>query len=426
MMIEFKLPELGEGVYEAELVEWFVAPGDRVEHGTTLAEVMTDKATMDLPSPFSGQLGELLAESGDVVEVGQAILTYTSIAAADRREEPTVLSQADAPTREDSAGGSRRLPMTQSAHRERPGADPEPNGNGRQTDTPPAAPPVRRLARSLDIPLSAVRGSGPDGRILLDDLSHYIRQGRDPRPPAGKPVRGAFDLGVAGERIKMKALRRSIARNMIESKENVPHFTYIDECDVSALVALKNQLKRPLYKKKVKLTLLPFYVKAITRALQAVPLVNATLDEKNNEIICHDQYHVGVAMATPNGLMVPVIHDADQRGIAGIAKEVERLGRAVRAGSVDRSELRGSTFTLSSVGNFGGLVSTPVIHFPEVGIMAVGKVFKRPVFDDQDRVVPARIAYLSFSFDHRVIDGNVGAIFSNAVIEQLQHPEALL
>jgi pyruvate dehydrogenase E2 component (dihydrolipoamide acetyltransferase)/2-oxoisovalerate dehydrogenase E2 component (dihydrolipoyl transacylase) len=212
---------------------------------------------------------------------------------------------------------------------------------------------------------------------------------------------------------------------MVNSKKTIPHYSYVDECNVTALLAWRNERKRPLYAEQVKLTSLPFYVKAVVAALKRVPVINASLDERSGEIVMHDAYHIGIATATPKGLVVPVIRHADQFDMVGIAREIERLIRGAQAGTLGRAELRGGTFTISSVGNFGGLVSTPIIHHPEVGIVAIGKVFVRPVYNDQGLIVPARIAYLSFSFDHRVVDGSVGAIFANAVIEQLEHPQLL-
>jgi pyruvate dehydrogenase E2 component (dihydrolipoamide acetyltransferase)/2-oxoisovalerate dehydrogenase E2 component (dihydrolipoyl transacylase) len=212
---------------------------------------------------------------------------------------------------------------------------------------------------------------------------------------------------------------------MVLSKRTIPHYSYVDECDVSNMVALRNQLKRPLYGRGVKLTNLPFYVKAVVGALKKVPIVNSSLDEEKGEIVLHSHYHIGIATATAKGLMVPVIRDADRKNLAEIAADIERLIRAAQAGAIARGDLRGGTFTISSVGNFGGLVSTPIIHHPEVGIVAIGRIFKRPTYNEQGEIVPAHIAYLSFSFDHRVVDGSVGAMFGNAIIQQLQHPQEL-
>lgn len=419
--MEYRLPELGEGIYEADFVAWLVQTGQSVEAGTALAEVMTDKATMELPAPFSGRIETLLVEPGQLVEVGQ-ILLHFSPAGVEEGIPPAAGHAPDAESWE--AASALRASGTRS-----PGAAPvssraEPDARMRLVL---AAPAVRRLAHSLNIDLRDVPASGPGGRVLLDDLSTFLRTSDERDAVAVRPSHraGAAMLGTPGQRVKLHGVRRSIAEHMVNSKKTIPHYSYIDECDVTELVALRNERKRPLYAEGVKLTSLPFYVKAVVAALKRVPVINASLDERSGEIVMHDAYHIGIATATSKGLVVPIIRHADRLDLVGIAREIERLIRGAQAGTLGRTELRGGTFTISSVGNFGGLVSTPIIHHPEVGIVAIGKVFVRPVFNEQGQVVPARIAYLSFSFDHRVVDGSVGAIFANAVIEQLEHPQAL-
>jgi pyruvate dehydrogenase E2 component (dihydrolipoamide acetyltransferase)/2-oxoisovalerate dehydrogenase E2 component (dihydrolipoyl transacylase) len=415
--MDFRVPALGEGIYEAELVEWRVRPGDRVVPGQPLAEVMTDKAVMEVPAPFAGTIDRLSVAPGQSVEVGQVLLVYApdadttaSRGRADAAAVEVVRRQAAGAT----ATRVRRTTRRDSPHRSR--------------SVVPAAPVVRRLARALGIDLGDVPASGPAGRVLIDDLGAYLRTWQQrPQGASTRPRRGAAtDVGVPGQRIQLVGMRRAIAQHMVASKQTIPHYSYIDECNVTELVALRNELKRPLYAEQVKLTSLPFYVKAIVAALKRVPLVNASLDESTGEIVLHDVYHIGIATATSRGLVVPVIRDADRRDLADIAREMERLIRGAQAGRLTRADLRGSTFTISSVGNIGGLISTPIIHHPEVGIVAIGKVFRRPVFSDAGGVVPAHIVYLSFSFDHRVVDGSVGAIFGNTVIEHLEHPRRLL
>ncbi|MCU0962565.1 MAG: 2-oxo acid dehydrogenase subunit E2 [Pirellulaceae bacterium] len=415
--MDFRVPALGEGVYEAELVEWRVQPGDCIAPGQPLAEVMTDKAVMELPAPFAGTIERLSVSAGQKVEVGQMLLQYApdthAIARGGRGDASTtelVRRRAAGATATEVRRGTRRDPAHRSRH------------------VVPAAPVVRRLAKALGIDLREVPASGPAGRVLIDDLGAFLRTWQQPPPGAStRPRRGAAaDLGVPGQRIKLVGLRRAIARHMVTAKQTIPHYSYIDECNVTELVALRNELKRPLYAEQVKLTSLPFYVKAVVAALKRVPMVNASLDESTGEIVLHDVYHIGIATATSRGLVVPVIRDADRRELADIAREIERLIRGAQAGRLTRDELRGSTFTISSVGNIGGLISTPIIHHPEVGIVAIGKVFRRPVFSDTGDVVPAHMVYLSFSFDHRVVDGSVGAIFGNTVIEHLEHPRRLL
>jgi pyruvate dehydrogenase E2 component (dihydrolipoamide acetyltransferase)/2-oxoisovalerate dehydrogenase E2 component (dihydrolipoyl transacylase) len=288
-----------------------------------------------------------------------------------------------------------------------------------------AAPSVRYLARKLGIDLAAVRGSGPQGRILLDDIEAQLRRtgsgDGQARPPEPKP-----DYGTPGTRIKLQGLRRRIAEHMALATRTIPHYSYVDECDVTDLVRLRDSLRETFAAAGVKLTYLAFVVKAAAAALREVPLVNSSLDEDSREIVLHDRYDVGIAVATPAGLLVPVVRDAGRKDLAAVARDIDRLSAEARAGKARREDLRGGTFTVTSVGNIGGLFSTPVINHPEAAILGVGKVVKRPVFDENGQVRPADMVYLSLSFDHRIIDGAVGAAFANAVIRRLQSPAALL
>jgi pyruvate dehydrogenase E2 component (dihydrolipoamide acetyltransferase)/2-oxoisovalerate dehydrogenase E2 component (dihydrolipoyl transacylase) len=213
---------------------------------------------------------------------------------------------------------------------------------------------------------------------------------------------------------------------MVLSKRTIAHYSYVDECDVTELVRLRESLRDRFAREGIKLTYLAFFVKAAVAALKEVPLVNASLDDSAGEIVLHDRYHIGVAVATPGGLIVPVVRDADRKSLVEIAREIERLSSEARAGKARLEDLRGSTFSVTSVGNIGGLISTPVINYPEVAILGVGKVVRRPVYDTSGALRPADLVYLSFSFDHRVLDGAMGAVFGNAVIRQLQNPAILL
>jgi pyruvate dehydrogenase E2 component (dihydrolipoamide acetyltransferase)/2-oxoisovalerate dehydrogenase E2 component (dihydrolipoyl transacylase) len=260
--------------------------------------------------------------------------------------------------------------------------------------------------------------------VLADDLARALQKGKGDGPPAKKAP--AFDLGRPGTRQKLAGVRRKIAEHMVRSKKTIPHYSYVDECDVSALVALRDGLKDVYARAGVKLTFLAFLVKAVAAVLKEVPLVNASLDEEAGEVVLHDRYHVGVAVATPTGLIVPVVRDADRKDIGGIAREIERLSDEARAGKSKLEDIKGGTFTVTSIGSIGGLISTPIINHPEVGIMGVGKVVRRPVYDEKGDIRPADMLYLSFSFDHRVVDGAIGAVFGNAVLERLRNPAALL
>ena len=424
--MDFSLPPVGEGLYEVELVRWLVRPGDAVSPGQGLMEVMSDKATMEVPAPFVGTVTGLSAEPGTKIKVGQVVLTYNPVGApveASGGRQP--------PERTATSENGPQLGSLPTPARQRDG-----NGRaaaaqpGRPGAAPPAAPSVRLLARKLGVDLARVRGSGPHGRILIDDLTPFLtaRSADGPAKPerAGKTDTSRLDLGVAGTRVKLAGLRRRIAEHMVEAKRHIPHYSYIDECDVTDLVRLRAQLREPFAKAGAKLTYLSFLVKAAARALKEVPIVNASLDESAGEIVLHDRYHIGVAVAAPVGLIVPVIKDADKKDLAAIAQDIERLGADARAGKSRLEDLRGGTFTVTSIGGIGGLISTPIINHPEVGIMGVGKVVKRPVYGPDGGLRPADVAYLSFSFDHRVVDGAVGAAFGNAVMRHLQTPALLL
>jgi 2-oxoisovalerate dehydrogenase E2 component (dihydrolipoyl transacylase) len=400
--MDFALPEIGEGVYEAELIRWLVEPGAAVKRGQPLAEVMTDKATMEVPAPSSGTIVAFRAQPGQQIKVGQVLLTYessTKATTAPTAAMPTATRLQTAiaqngPVRAEAAG---RLPVK-------------------------AAPSVRQMARKLGIDLSAIHGSGPEGRILIEDLTSAVSA----KPQTAARAEVVPDYGKPGTRIKMQGLRRTIAQRMVQSKRAIPHYSYVDECDVTDLVRLRESLRDAYAHASVKLTYLPFFIKAVVAALKEVPIVNSSLDEEAGEIVLHDRYHIGIAAATPAGLMVPVIHDADQKDIGTLAREIERLSSAARAGKSRREDLLGSTFTITSVGSHGGLIATPVINPPEVGILALGKIVKRPVYDAAGQIRPADMIYLSLSFDHRVIDGAVGAVFANAILRHLQNPAALL
>lgn len=411
--MDFALPPVGEGLYEVELVRWLVKPGDEIARGQGLMEVLSDKATMEVPSPFAGTISETIPEIGSKVKVGQIVLRYDAVGAAPSKPAvpvPAAVQAAASP----SAASNGHSPTAATA----------------TLDGPVAAPSVRHLARKFGVDLAQIRGTGPGGRILLDDLTPLIK----PKPAVpdvpSRPALGAevsrSDFGVAGTRVKLVGMRRKIAEKMVESTRAIPHYSYIDECELTDLVRLRTQLKDAYFKAGVKLTYLPFFVKAVARALKEVPVVNSTFDEDKQEIVLHDRYHIGIAIAAPSGLVVPIVKDADRRDVGNVATEIERLSAEARAGRTKLEDLRGGTFTITSIGGIGGLISTPIINHPEVGILGIGKVVKRPIYDAHNLLRPADVVYLSFSFDHRIVDGAVGAAFGNAVLKHLQNPAVLL
>jgi pyruvate dehydrogenase E2 component (dihydrolipoamide acetyltransferase)/2-oxoisovalerate dehydrogenase E2 component (dihydrolipoyl transacylase) len=411
--MDFKLPELGEGVYEAEFIAWKVQVGDTVKRGQSLMEVMTDKATMEVPSPFAGTITGLRFESGQQVKVGDVALTYDADVSARGREETEAATSANGGKRPQRPPAPSRDLAVATASRSRVTVSPE---------SVKAAPSVRLMARKLGIDLARLHGSGPGGRVLVEDLAGQMPATRVAAP---QPATPAPDYGRPGTRIKLQGLRRKIAEHLELAKRNVVPYSYVDECDVTDLVRLREAFKEPYAQRGVKLTYLAFFVKATAEALKEVPIINSSLDESANEIVLHASYHIGVAVATPAGLIVPVVRDADRKGMAQIARDIERLSAEARSGKTKLEDLRGGTFTVTSVGNIGGLISTPVINHPEVGILGIGKVVRRPTYDTAGAIHPADIVYLSFSFDHRVVDGAVGAAFGNAIIRRLHKPAEL-
>lgn len=432
--MNYPLPPVGEGLLEVELVRWLVRPGDAVVPGQGLAEVMSDKASMEVPAPFAGTITELNATPGTKVKVGQVFLSYNSTKA----EGPIETVKDPTPTTSEPTPAAIPAPGPRDGTELRMGpkiaavALKETNGHHSSASVlPPAAPSVRMLARKLGVDLTHVHGTGPHGRILLDDLTPFLAPKSNGSRPAPAPAptgtdTSKLDFGVAGTRVKLIGMRRKIAEHMVESKRHIPHYSYIDECDMSDLVRLRNQLREPLANAGVKLTYLAFFVKAVARALKEIPIANSTFDEAAGEVILHDKYNIGVAVAAPNGLIVPVVKEVHKKDVLTIAADIERLSNDAKAGKSKIDDLRGGTFTVTSVGGIGGLISTPIINYPEVGIMGVGKVVKRPVYDANGNLKPADIVYLSFSFDHRVVDGAIGAAFGNAVLRYLQAPALLL
>ncbi len=387
-------------------------------------EVMSDKATMEVPAPFAGTVVSLTATPGTKIKVGQTVLSYNPVG------DMSPASSAPVAAKE-------RVAAAQAAYPDGARGEGYHSANGSSNGTvvsparlPPAAPSIRMMARKLGVDLTRIRGTGPNGRILIDDLAPYLRQragtADSPAPSKLVPETTKLDFGIAGTRQKLVGLRRRIAEHMVEAKNRIPHYSYIDECDLTDLVRVRGQLRDPLAAAGVRLTYLAFFVKAAARALKDVPIVNSTYDEAAGEIVLHDRYHIGVAVAAPHGLIVPVIKDADKKDLVTVASEISRLSEDARAGKNRLEDLKGGTFTVTSVGGIGGLISTPIINHPEVGIMGVGKVVKRPVYDARGELKPAEIIYLSFSFDHRVVDGAVGAAFGNAVLRYLQAPALLL
>ena len=425
MAFEFRLPDIGEGVAEGEVVRWFVQEGDSIAEDAPLVSVLTDKANVEIPSPRAGKVVKLHAQVGEKVKVGGLLVTI----------EPTGGSAAPPPAPAHAAPSA--APPSSAARPAAAPSAPAPPSAG----VPVAASPyVRRLAAERGIDLASVRGSGPGGRVTEEDL------GAAGSAPASGPARAALPppsaptpplvappgpagpapaLADVAERIPIRGLRRVISEHMTEATHRAAHFTYVEEVDVTELVRLRERMAKHVEKQGVKLSYLPFIVKGVVAGLKAHPRLNSTMDDARNELVVRSAYHIGVAMAAPDGLLVPVVRQADKKSLAQLAREIQDLADRGRAGKLERSELSGSTFTISSLGALGGVLATPILNYPEVAILGVHKIQRRPVYRADGTIGPAELMNLSVSLDHRVLDGIVAAQFIAVVKSYLEDPHQL-
>jgi pyruvate dehydrogenase E2 component (dihydrolipoamide acetyltransferase) len=408
MAREFKLPDIGEGVHEGEVVKWFVREGDPIKENDPVVEVMTDKVTVQIPSPVTGKILELRAKEGEVVKVGATLVVFGEAGeVATRNPVPTPKPTAPSPGPSPSAP-----PPVQMA--------PPPGSR-----EPLAAPAVRRLAKELNVNLAAVRGSGPQGRITDDDVKKAAQAPASAPKPAVSVAPVAAPAPTRGEeRIPIHGLRKRIFEKMAKSNAMVAPFTYVEEVDMSQLVHLRDHLKETAERKGIKLTFLPFFIKAILGSLKEFPTMNASVDDERGEIVVKKYYNIGIATATDEGLTVTVVHDADKKDLWALAKEVERLSNLAREKRLALEDVLGSSFTITSLGKEGGILATPIVNWPEVAILGVHKIEKRPVVRN-DQIVIRDMMNLSCSFDHRIIDGHVGAAFVQSVRSSLEHPALL-
>lgn len=471
-LFEFRLPDIGEGVAEGEVVTWHVEPGQLIAEDQEMVEVMTDKATVTIGAPKAGRIAQLNANVGEKVRVGTVLVVIDTDASAETRRESkpprplerdTALSRFQAPAAHAQAAQRHSMRVIEDAAASKPNkrdegpaasavgdirehlpgasffARAKGNGRGRPSqgerggelasyfvEKPLATPATRKLARDMGIDLRHVPPSGPGGRVTQEDVRSFTSpalapQPRGPRATAIAPLAPS----QREERRPFVGLRRRIAERMRTSKQTAAHFTFVEECDVDELKRMLERLRPLAEQAGVKLSYLPFIVKAVTLALKKHPILNSMLDEQSNELVYKRYYHIGIATATDQGLVVPVVRDADQKSPLSVAREIERLAAGARAGKLGAEELSGSTFTVTSLGKQGGLLATPVLNFPEVGILGVHRVKEKPVVK-HGQIVVGNVMLLSLSFDHRIIDGHVGAAFAYDVIAYLESPEALL
>jgi 2-oxoisovalerate dehydrogenase E2 component (dihydrolipoyl transacylase) len=399
-----KVPDIGEGIAEVELVAWHVKPGDTVAEDQALADVMTDKATVEIPSPVAGKVLALGGEVGQTLAVG-----------AD-------LTRIDTRDKDDTGKGYAKEPVTETAAvAAAPVAQPRHAVSKTPSDRPIASPSVRRRAWELDLELKDVRPSGTAGRIMHADLDAHVaargKTARAPQPPRKRVEEGADQV------VKITGLRRRIAQKLQESARRIPHFTYVEEVDVTELEALRSRLNAK-HAERPRLTLLPFLVRAIVVAVREFPAVNARFDDEAGVVTRSGAVHVGIATRTDAGLMVPVLRHAEKGDLWANAAEIARLAEVARAGRATREELAGSTITLTSLGALGGIASTPIINHPEVAIVGVNRIVERPQLR-AGTLAARRVMNLSSSFDHRIVDGMDAARFVQALRGYLESPATL-
>jgi pyruvate dehydrogenase E2 component (dihydrolipoamide acetyltransferase) len=456
-----KFADIGEGIHEGVLLKLFVSAGQLVEEGENLFTLETDKVNAEIPSPTSGTVKTINYAVGDRVNVGDTIVVIddgqagvrsnmamseseTAVhEAADRSSELAEMSNGL------SANGAEKTPIAEAKGASVVGqieVSSELIPSSDEMMSPPAAgdakgkvlatPVARMLAKDLGVAIQKVTGTGPNGRVMKEDIRSYAARQKQPvaeaRSDAGKPAAATGNAAqplpmssVPVKRVPMSMLRKTIAENMALSRFTIPHTTMMDEVDVHALVALKRETSPLAEEEGVKLTYLAFFIKAIVLGLKAYPYMNASVDMTTNEVLLKEAYHIGIAVDTPDGLMVPVIKHADKLSIFEIAREIERLSQGARARTLQLSELKDSTFSITNYGSVGSSFGVPIIRYPEAGIMGIGSIQKKPVVEE-DAVVIREILPLSLSFDHRIIDGADAGRFVNEVKRLLSNPKKLI
>ncbi len=414
---QFPLPEIGEGVMEGEVVEWHVAVGDQLIEDQPLISVLTDKATVEITSPINGVVRKLHAQAGDIIEVGHVLATFESSEGLTQtvdapkatvveplREEPKVAAAANA-------------------------VDPASNPSISAFGTPLATPAVRRLASKMGIDLSHVRGSGPHHRITRSDVESFTASPATQATPTATPAAGQAPVSLprteADKRVAIKGLRKAIYTNMTKAKQIVPHFTYVEEIEMDRMVAMRAGIKDLAAEEGAKLSYLPFIAKAISLSIRKFPIMNVSVDDAAMEILYKDEINIGIATSTEHGLMVPVVKDADKKTVVQLAKEIEELAGRARARKSSPADLSDGTFTITSLGRLGGLLATPIINHPEVAIFGVHNMVDRAVVRD-GQIVIRKMMNVAVAFDHRVVDGDVGAAFTQEVKTYLENPDKFL
>jgi pyruvate dehydrogenase E2 component (dihydrolipoamide acetyltransferase) len=453
MSYEFKFPDIGEGLTEGEIVRWLVKEEDEVKEGQPLVEVETDKALAEIPSPRTGVIQKLLAKEKEIVKVGQVIVVFREKGEAIAKGEVPAAKKEEAAAKKEAPAGPPPKPKSVGVVGELEEAPEEPAAAVKpaaEKPAPPevksviersvlvsphalATPAVRALARELGVDIDRVNGSGPGGRVLEKDVRQAAETKEKPTgsvhpapAEAAGPVKvKKYDFYGYVEHVPLRGVRRAIAKAMVKSKFTAPHVTAMDQADVTELWRIKEKEKKAAEKRGIKLTVLPFIMKAVIAGLKEHPYLNATLDDENGEILLKKYFNIGIATDTPEGLMVPVVKNAGEKSILQLAEEMIQLTDKARNRKIDLADLKGGTFTITNYGAVGGMYGTPIINHPEVAILGVGRMKELPVVMD-GKIEVRRILFLSLSFDHRVVDGAEAARFLNAIIARLEDPDLIL
>jgi len=411
MTQEFKFPDVGEGITEGEIVKWHVKVGDEIEEDQTIAEIETDKAIVEVPSPYAGTVLQIKFKEKDIVKVGEVLVVIGEKGEKleEKPESKPPVEKKETAEATPAAGIVGEISETKEEIREIL-----------------ATPKVRKLAKELGIDLKSMKGSGPQGRIVEADI--HRAGAKKPEAGAKKPavqVKTKYDFYGYIDRIPLRGVRRATAKRMAESVSKAAHVTHFDEADVTELAKIREELKVRADEKGVKLTFLPFIVKAVISALREHPMLNATLDEEDEEIIVKKYFNIGIAVDVPDGLIVPVIKLAEHKTLFQLAEEIQNLAKAAKDRKLDMADLKGGTFSITNVGMIGGEYATPIINYPEVAILATLKIDDRPRVENKEIKIKT-ILPLCLSFDHRVVDGAEVGRFMNDLVKYLENPGLLL
>lgn len=417
MSFVFKLPDIGEGIHEGEIVKWFIEEGQEVNEDDVMCEVQNDKAVVEIPSPVEGTVEKIHVEEGEVAVVGDPLITFDA-----EGYESDDSEEADEPAEAEATDKKEEQPQAQSAETE----------EGQDEDKRVIAmPSVRKYARDNDVNIQQVSGTGKNGRILKEDVDSFLSgdqpaetaQAEETSQAVQKPVVPEGDFPETRE--PMSGIRKAIANAMVNSKTKAPHVTLMDDIDVTELVAHRRKFKEVAAEQEIKLTYLPYVVKALISALKKYPILNASIDDQTDEIVQKHYYNVGIAADTDKGLLVPVVKNADRKSVFEISQEINELAEKARDGKLAPNEMQGASSTITNIGSAGGQWFTPVINYPEAAILGIGRIADKPIVRDGEIVV-APVLALSLSFDHRIVDGATAQLALNQIKRLLNDPQLIM